>query len=197
MRNGPETRRMIVEKSAAVFNRKGYAGSSMSDIMAATGLEKGGLYRHFQSKDELALEAFEFSIGVMTRKYREAAFRHKKASEKLLSVLSLYRHLTTEPPFEGGCPLLNTSVEADDTHPLLRQKAREAMESWLSFLEALLRKGIESGEFRPDLDLRETAVFLSSGFEGSIMAGKLFSDESYVELFLRQLRRYVERCLKA
>ena len=58
---GEGTRRRIVEQSAAVFNRHGYAGTSMSELMAATGLEKGGLYRHFESKEELAAAAFDYA----------------------------------------------------------------------------------------------------------------------------------------
>src|ERR1700743_3353151 len=51
---GEATRRRIVKQSAAVFNRRGYSGTSMSELMEATGLEKGGLYRHFASKEDLA-----------------------------------------------------------------------------------------------------------------------------------------------
>src|SRR5271163_3754272 len=58
---GETTRRRIVEQSASVFNRHGYAGTSMSELMAATGLEKGGLYRHFKSKQSLAAAAFDYA----------------------------------------------------------------------------------------------------------------------------------------
>src|SRR5260370_30426133 len=58
---GEATRRRIVEQSAAVFNRRGYSGTSMSELMAATGLEKGGLYRHFASKEDLAAAAFDYA----------------------------------------------------------------------------------------------------------------------------------------
>src|ERR1700740_3646198 len=58
---GEVTRRRIVEQSAAVFNQRGYSGTSMSELMAATGLEKGGLYRHFASKQDLAAAAFDYA----------------------------------------------------------------------------------------------------------------------------------------
>ena len=58
MRKGEETRQTIIAKAAPLFNQQGYAGASMADIMAATGLQKGGLYNHFASKDELAVAAF-------------------------------------------------------------------------------------------------------------------------------------------
>src|ERR1700720_218337 len=60
---GEQTRRDIVQKSAPLFNQKGYEGTSLSDLMEATGLQKGGIYRHFSSKEELATESFDYSWG--------------------------------------------------------------------------------------------------------------------------------------
>ena len=59
MRKGEETRQEIIRRAAPIFNRKGYSGAALSDLMRATGLEKGGIYRHFESKEELAGDAFD------------------------------------------------------------------------------------------------------------------------------------------
>jgi len=64
------TRALIVEKSASLFNRKGFHGTSLSDIMEATGLTKGGIYGNFKReglnkkgvKEEIALAAFEYNV---------------------------------------------------------------------------------------------------------------------------------------
>ena len=61
MSKGEETRLRIVAEAAPLFNQRGYEGCSIQDIMDATGLEKGGIYRHFESKEELAAEAFDFA----------------------------------------------------------------------------------------------------------------------------------------
>src|SRR5580704_13485841 len=59
MGKGELTRQRIVTLAAPIFNQKGYAGTALSDLMRATGLEKGGIYRHFESKQELAEDAFD------------------------------------------------------------------------------------------------------------------------------------------
>src|SRR5580693_231420 len=59
MRKGEQTRQEIIQKAAPIFNQKGFDGAALSDLMRATGLEKGGIYRHFDSKQELAAEAFD------------------------------------------------------------------------------------------------------------------------------------------
>jgi len=51
----------IIRKAAPIFNQRGYDGAALSDLMKATGLEKGGIYRHFSSKEALAAEAFDYA----------------------------------------------------------------------------------------------------------------------------------------
>src|ERR1700677_2491590 len=58
---GELTRRKIVAAAAPIFNQHGYEGSSLTALMAATGLKKGGIYRHFSSKEELAAEVFDYT----------------------------------------------------------------------------------------------------------------------------------------
>ena len=55
------TRNFIIEKTAEIFNRKGYAGTSMSDITEATGLTKGSIYGNFENKEDVALAVFEYN----------------------------------------------------------------------------------------------------------------------------------------
>ena len=62
MGKGELTRERIIAQAAPLFNQRGFAGCSMQDVMEATGLEKGGLYRHFSSKEELAAEAFRYAV---------------------------------------------------------------------------------------------------------------------------------------
>ena len=62
MRKGERTRQEIIRRAAPVFNQKGYDGAALSDLMGATGLEKGGIYRHFASKQALAAEAFDYAV---------------------------------------------------------------------------------------------------------------------------------------
>jgi AcrR family transcriptional regulator len=72
MRKGDETREKILMRAARLFNEKGYFGASLADLMEATGLKKGGLYNHFESKEKLALEAFDYAIDVYGLRFEEA-----------------------------------------------------------------------------------------------------------------------------
>src|SRR5277367_5162107 len=105
MTKGEQTRRRIVEAAAPVFNKRGYEGASLSDLMAATGLKKGGIYRHFSSKEELAAEAFDYTWDA-ARECREPAFDAREDAVAWLKAL-IDNFVTRRPAVPGGCPLLN------------------------------------------------------------------------------------------
>src|SRR4051812_41982321 len=114
MSKGERTREHIVERAIPVFNCRGYAGTSMSDILSATGLNKGGIYHHFESKEALALASFERAVELIAERLSAAVDAESHAADKLQAVLRVFVRNVDDAPFEGGCPLLNTAVESDD-----------------------------------------------------------------------------------
>jgi TetR/AcrR family transcriptional regulator, transcriptional repressor for nem operon len=185
------TRQKIVHEAALLFNQQGFAGASMADIMRVTGLQKGGIYNHFGSKEALALEAFDYLIGQITQHYMDAIRSRRNAIERLLAMLEVYRRLGDHPLGKGGCPILNTAVESDDTHPALRQRARSAMESWHSLIQRLLRKGIERGEISTSADADAAATIIIATIEGALMMSKLYGDDRFLAQAIAHLQAYL------
>jgi len=189
---GERTRRRIVESAAAVFNTRGYFGSSMSDLVRETGLKKGGIYNHFGSKEELALEAFEFSTGITRRRFVSALEGREGALERLFAVVEVLGGLAEDPPVAGGCPILNTAVESDNAHPILKERAREAMDGWLRLVGSLIKEGIRTGELRPDAAPRETASVVVATLEGAVMLSRLHNDPAHMRRAVDHLKRHLE-----
>src|SRR3954471_15205930 len=98
MSKGARTREQLVEQAAALFNQHGYHGVSMSDVMAATGLEKGGIYRHFASKEELSLAAFAFATDKMQERFTAALAGKEGALDRLNAIVAVYARIPTDPP---------------------------------------------------------------------------------------------------
>src|SRR6202167_5973681 len=118
MRKGEQTRLEIIRKAAPIFNQKGYDGAALSDLMEATGLEKGGIYRHFDSKEQLAAVAFEYA-------WQAALGTRMRDLESISDSIEWLRQFITNfvqrrSTVPGGCPLFNTAVDADDGNPVLR-----------------------------------------------------------------------------
>src|ERR1700679_2510404 len=108
-REGEQTRQRIIAQAAPIFNTRGFAGSSMQDVMEATGLEKGGLYRHFANKEELAAEAFRYALSRAVRLRTEKVDSTHGAVQQLKSIVRRFVEAPSSLP--GGCPLMNTAVD--------------------------------------------------------------------------------------
>jgi len=130
MTKGEQTRRKIVEAAAPIFNKRGYEGSSLNDLMEATGLKKGGIYRHFSSKEELAAEAFDYTWEAAWNARLLDVDEKTNGIEKLKQLIANF--VDHRSPIAGGCPILNTAIDADDGNPVLRAHVAIALRSWLS-----------------------------------------------------------------
>ncbi|OKH53189.1 TetR family transcriptional regulator [Calothrix sp. HK-06] len=199
MSKGDNTKAMIIEKAASLFNQQGYAGSSMSDIMQVTGLQKGGIYNHFRSKDDLALQAFDYAVLQIQRRYREAWASKQNAIERLQAIVDVFRIYIDNPQhpiIKGGCPLLNTAIESDDAHPALKARAQQAMDSWRQLFRRIIEKGIKKGEVNPNIDADEVASILISLLEGSVMMSKLNDNSIHLERAIKHLTNYINTHLR-
>jgi len=197
MGKGEQTREMILARAAVVFNRQGYFGARLDDIRRATGLEKGGIYNHFASKEDLALQAFDYSVGLVRQRFALALEGKRNAVDRLLAIVSVFHDTIENPVVPGGCPLLNTAVEADDAHPELRARARATMDEWYGLVHRIVAKGVERGELRPEADPDAVATLLIATLEGAIMMSKLYADATHIRRAVAHLTAYVERMLSA
>jgi TetR/AcrR family transcriptional regulator, transcriptional repressor for nem operon len=187
-----KTKEFIIAKAAPLFNKKGYAGTSMSDIMKATGLAKGGLYGNFENKDEIAALAFEYSYNQLKDDIGQKIRAKKTGVDKLLAIFQYYKNYTVSPPIDGGCPLMNTAVDADDAFPFLKKKAKQALQEMLGSLQHILKLGIQEGTFRSDLNVKKEADLIFAQIEGGIMMAKVLDDVTVLNRLLENLKNRME-----
>src|ERR1700734_4184960 len=111
MGKGDLTRQRIIEEAAPIFNQRGFAGCSMQDVLDATGLRKGGIYRHFASKEELAAEAFEYAWSQARSVRAEGVEDTANSVDRLKRMIDNFVDLRTGL-VAGGCPLLNAAIDS-------------------------------------------------------------------------------------
>jgi TetR/AcrR family transcriptional regulator, transcriptional repressor for nem operon len=196
VRKGEQTRREIIRKAAPIFNQKGYEGAALSDLMRATGLEKGGIYRHFESKQELAGEAFDHAWKIAMDARFEGTQEIPNTVDRLKQIVRNFqdRRAGLVP---GGCPLLNTAIDSDDGNPQLRAKARRALSRWLDRLQTIAEEGQRRGEVRSDVDSAKLATLIASTLEGSLMVGRLQRKDDPLDLACHHLEEYLETKVRA
>lgn len=196
MRKGTETRARIVARAAEVFNVTGYIGTAISDIMRVTGLEKGGIYRHFASKDELALAAFDYAAERVRQRFTAGLAGTAHAADTLLAFVSVFRGYAQHPPLDGGCPILNTAIESDDTNPALAERAAAVVAEWRSLICTTVQQGIARGEIRPEVDGDGLALLLIATLEGAVMLARLLRDPAPLEQAAVHLCSHIESAVR-
>lgn len=196
MTKAARTRQHIIESAAHLFNSKGFEGTSLADLMEVTGLTKGALYGNFQDKEEIALEAFQYSIrkvSQMVRQELEGASTYKK---QLLALLHFYSKYVFKPPVPGGCPLLNTAIEADDYRISMRRVVvRELMHS-INFIRDLIQQGIDAEEFRSDIEPTEIAYSIFCAVEGALMFARVERSREPMDIIIRHCKKIIDQISK-
>jgi len=194
MNKGEETRQKIIAAAAPLFNKQGYAGCVIKDIMAATGLEKGGIYRHFESKEEIAAEAFDYAWAVSSALRRRGMEEIPDHVDRLKHYIAGFVTRSTIP---GGCPLLNTGVDSDNGNPILRERVRNALREWQKMLKTILTDGKAAGTIRQDVDIEKTARLIISGLEGGMLISRIEKNDQALQDAMENLDAYLETRVRA
>lgn len=186
-RNPQETRQLIIDKALPIFNTKGYNAASISDITNATGITKGAIYGNFKNKDEVVTAAFEKGVQIVTGQIGSRIRQADTAPEKLMAMLNYYAEYITRPPIPGGCPVLNSSIEADDSLPFLRAKVIRSIALIKDSLVKIVNRGIREGQIKSDVDAEEFAIAFYATIEGAISLSRIEGDGrsyTFVQKFL-------------
>jgi TetR/AcrR family transcriptional repressor of nem operon len=191
MSKAERTRQLIVEATAPLFNKKGFAGTSISDMTEATGLTKGSIYGNFLNKDEVALAAFDHNLQQVRTTIAAEMAKQDSVRQQLLVYVKVYDNFLKLPFPTGGCPILNTSVEADDTHPGLKSRASEAVMAWKSLIMNLIERGKATREFKPAVDAEQTALTMIALIEGAIMIAKVTGKLNYRKAVMQSVEKLI------
>jgi TetR/AcrR family transcriptional regulator, transcriptional repressor for nem operon len=192
MRDAEATIERILDSSGALFNTQGYKATSISDITTSTGLTKGAIYRHFENKHELEKRALWHLSAKLDDRLREVIKAEPDAPRKLRATFHFFHSYITKPVIDGGCPLLNVAVEADDTNPTLREGAIRILNNLRDSIIRIMDNGIKYGQLKPNIDKDFYATVIIAALEGAIMMSKLRGNNDDI----RKVIKHLESLLK-
>lgn len=197
MSKAEQTRQFIIERSAQLFNKKGYAGTSLQDITEATGLTKGSIYGNFVDKNEVAMAVYKYNSDGLRRRISEIVDRKHSATDKLIALAAFYKNNWNALARIGGCPLMNAAVEADDNLPYLKETVKKSFISWADTLHKIIEAGVHDGEFRKgiiSMDYANTFIML---IEGAILLSKITDNPTHMETCLNRISYLIKMEMKA
>ena len=196
MGKAEKTRQLIAQKTAPLFNKKGFEGTSLTDLTAATGLTKGALYGNFKDKSEIRKEAFQYAMEKVKSKVRNRLSKCITQREKLLALVDFYASYVLNPPIPGGCPLLNTAIEADDNDFSMRRTVTKERNSTVDFIDQLLQKGITEGEFKAGIDTKALAYTFFCSIEGALMFSRVERSDASMKVIVAHCKEILDQISK-
>ena len=191
MSKAERTRQFIIEKAAPIINRKGMAGTSISDIMEATQLAKGCLYGNFVNKDEICLEAFNYLTKQYSDERETFLSKYSSAKEKLFAYLNHFKDGKFREEY-GGCPVLNFGTESDDTKPEIKERVNQVIQASQKYLKSLIEMGISSGEFKAEINAEKTALKFYAMLEGTILISRVSNNNKQLDEIISLIREEIE-----
>jgi AcrR family transcriptional regulator len=161
---GTETRRRILEVAAEAFAGRGYAGTSLRDVLKASGVTKGGFYFHFPSKEALALATLRQKQEQWAGSVMAAVLRHPRAVDQLEAMVEALCDLHEQDP---SCRVISRlCTELGDEHPELRPQLGTQLTTWMDMVAGVIRKGQDEGDIRPEVEPAVAAEIAVESFIG-------------------------------
>ena len=193
MDKAERTRDYIIETASLIFNKKGYDGTSFSDIIKTTGLSKGAIYGHFANKDELALAALDYNLELASRIIFSNVKDRLNSYEKLIGFAKSYSMFYEIINKAGGCPVINAAVDSDDGHNEARKRVTKFITMWHNSIKKIINEGIKNGELKSSSEVEVFSDIFISLVEGAIMLSKVMNDRKYIDNASNYLVSLVEK----
>ena len=193
-RNATRSRIEIIEKSAPIFNVHGYSGTSMQMLVDATGFQMGGIYRHFSSKKELAEAAFLYNYQVLI-KQNLLVDENLSPPLQLMAIVDQYQSAVLQPKVPGGCPIINTATEMDDTDPTFSELTKKATKEVLSIVQNIIELGQKDGSINETLDAKSEAIFFFASIEGAVILSKTTQSARPLFTIFDKIKTHVQESL--
>ncbi len=190
------TTQYILETVAPIFNKNGYAATSMSDITNATNLTKGAIYGNFKNKEELAIASFKFTVKNMMKRIAKHLELSNSPIQKLLLISDFYRNYYDYSKQLGGCPVLNIGVDANNQNTKLLAKVREVIERIQDQVATIIEDGIEIGEISSEINAMQYAKRIDSMIQGAVFMTYTMDDEFYLKDTMDQIDQMIHSELK-
>ncbi|GAA3585438.1 TetR/AcrR family transcriptional regulator [Snuella lapsa] len=190
------TSQYILEMVAPIFNKNGYAATSMHDITQAVGLTKGAIYGNFKNKEALAIAAFRFTVKNLLKQISIHLEQSNSPIQKLYLIVDFYRNYYKYSQELGGCPVLNIGVDANNQNTLLLENVRQVIEKIQDQIANIIEDGIETGEISTEVNAMLFSKRLYTLIQGAIFMTYTMQDELYMHETLDQLKLIISNELK-
>ena len=188
----PDTRERIVHAALQLFARKGYASTSVAEILGAADVNAGSLYHFFPGKQDVLLAVLDaYRQGIQPMLLEPAWKGVRDPIERVFALLAHYRDYLSQTQCTYGCPIGSLALELHEPDPPVRALLAANFDGWIAAIESCF---IEAGERLPaDIDRRALAIFALTTMEGGVMLSRTDRALAPFDHSVRMFRDYIDR----
>ena len=186
-KKGDETKRLILEKAMALFAKKGFKNVTMKDICIDTGLSRGGLYRHYESTNQIFSEIIDILMNTQDNELSEKMERGYPAAKILNDILERYKieMLDSSASLSVAIYEFYSENQPDTKDNMLYQQYLSSKKMWANFIAY----GIERGEFKK-VDIEEIVDTIIFSYQGVRMFSTILPiDEQIPKRIISHIRK--------
>jgi AcrR family transcriptional regulator len=155
-------------------------------------MAKGGVYGRFENKEEIAKVMVDYLLDKLSKRMTDDMAKEKTAIKKIFAIMNVYLD-PINSFIPGGCPILNFSVEADDTDPVLKQKLKNTIERAQERIISTIEQGIKNGEISRDINAADYAMQMFACLEGGMIMSRISGNSKYMAGLIRMLKAELKR----
>lgn len=188
------SRETIIAESLKLFSLKGFNNTSVSDILSATNMSKGGFYNHFKSKEELFAAVLSEARRVWRIQNLANIDKVVRQIDKVKKILTNFRdrYLKDAVHFPGGCVFITLSVELDDQLPHLSSQLSDGFRKTKALIKRYLDQAKEKGEIRSDVSTSSVSEIIFSGILGASVVYGMDKSNNQLDKTIKSLIGYLE-----
>lgn len=191
------TSKFIIETVAPIFNKNGYAATSMNDLTQATGLTKGAIYGNFKNKEELAIAAFKYNVKMVLSAISKHINFSNSPIKKLHLIADFYKDYSKFTKKMGGCPVINIGVDANNQNTILLQKVRTVIERIQYQIANIIEDGIAIGEISSEINALHYSKRIDTMIQGAVFMAHTMNDDFYLQDTMQQIDNMIINEMKA
>lgn len=171
---GKRTRERIIEQATVLFTRNGFKSTSVSQILAAAGIAKGGFYFHFDSKEALGMAVIESLEQGWVERILPHIKQARNAREKLEKMLFSSGDCCAKSDEQRPTILmLSLATEMVEVNAVFSARLEHIFEGWRLLIEAIIEEGKLEKIFRRDIDSAAVAGIVLSNILGANLFAQL------------------------
>ncbi len=188
------TRERLIEAAIALFWEKGYANTSMTDILAAAKANSGSFYHFFSSKEDLLLAVLDRYTAMLHPALLEPAWEGvTDPIERIFALLARYRIIILQTDCTYGCPIGRLALEIGPEQREVHRLLAENFDGWAAAVRECLERAAD--RLPGDVDRERLSQFVLAVMEGGVMLSRSHRDVKPFDQAVAELRAYFNRLL--